>query len=122
MENVILIIHLLLALGLIGVVLMQRSEGGGLGIGGGGGGSFSARSAGTALGKVTWVLAVSFIVTSLTLTVMAAQKSSGSSILDRLGGESAPAADTSAPADINVDSLLPPPSGDADAPLVPTAD
>lgn len=37
MENVVLIIHLILALGLIGVVLLQRSEGGGLGIGGGGG-------------------------------------------------------------------------------------
>ena len=38
MENVVLIIHLLLALGLIAVVLLQRSEGGGLGMGGGGGG------------------------------------------------------------------------------------
>ena len=38
MQNVILVIHLLLAIGLVGVVLLQRSEGGGLGIGGGGGG------------------------------------------------------------------------------------
>ena len=37
MENVVLVIHLLLALALIGTVLLQRSEGGGLGIGGGGG-------------------------------------------------------------------------------------
>ncbi|RZV99780.1 MAG: preprotein translocase subunit SecG, partial [Rhodobacteraceae bacterium] len=37
MENVVLVIHLILALGLIGVVLLQRSEGGGLGLGGGGG-------------------------------------------------------------------------------------
>jgi protein translocase SecG subunit len=53
MENVILIIHLLLALALIGVVLMQRSEGGGLGMGGGGGGggAMSGRSAATALGQ-----------------------------------------------------------------------
>ncbi|MEL6425575.1 MAG: preprotein translocase subunit SecG, partial [Pseudomonadota bacterium] len=36
MENVLLIVHLILALALIGVVLMQRSEGGALGIGGGG--------------------------------------------------------------------------------------
>ena len=57
MENVVLIIHLLLALGLIGVVLMQRSEGGGLGMGGGGGGVMSGRAAATALGKVTWILA-----------------------------------------------------------------
>ena len=57
MENVVLIIHLLLALGLIAVVLMQRSEGGGLGMGGGGGGAMTGRAAATALGKVTWILA-----------------------------------------------------------------
>ncbi|HSG57847.1 MAG TPA: preprotein translocase subunit SecG, partial [Paracoccaceae bacterium] len=94
MENVILIIHLLLALALIGVVLMQRSEGGGLGMGGGGGGVMSGRSAATALAKVTWVLAIAFICTSITLTIIAAQKSAGSSVLDRIGTErSAPAAD-----------------------------
>ena len=75
MENVVLIVHLILALGLIGVVLLQRSEGGGLGLGGGGGGGLvSSRGAATALGKVTWALAIAFICTSLTLTVIAAQK------------------------------------------------
>ena len=49
MENVVLIIHLLLALALIGVVLLQRSEGGGLGMGSGGG-AISQRAAATALG------------------------------------------------------------------------
>ncbi|MDP5333834.1 MAG: preprotein translocase subunit SecG [Paracoccaceae bacterium] len=118
MENVILIIHLLLALALIGVVLMQRSEGGGLGMGGGGGGAMTGRAAATALGKVTWVLAIAFICTSITLTIIAAQKSAGTSVLDRLGGErSAPAADPVAPAG----DLLPPPAGDT-APLVPRAD
>jgi preprotein translocase subunit SecG len=86
MENVVLIIHLLLALALIGVVLMQRSEGGGLGMGGGGGGggAMSGRAAATALGKVTWILAIAFICTSITLTIIAAQKSADSSVLDRL--------------------------------------
>ena len=65
MENVVLIIHLILALGLIAIVLMQRSEGGGLGIGGGGGGAQGGRSAATALGKVTWILAIGFIITSI---------------------------------------------------------
>ena len=75
MENVVLIVHLILALGLIGVVLLQRSEGGGLGLGGGGGGGLvSSRGAATALGKVTWALAIAFIITSLTLTIIAAQK------------------------------------------------
>ena len=72
MENVVLIVHLILALALIGVVLMQRSEGGGLGMGGGGGG-VSRRAAATALGKVTWILAIAFICTSISLTIIAAQ-------------------------------------------------
>ncbi len=62
MENVVLIVHLILALGLIAVVLLQRSEGGGLGMGGGGGGAVSGRSAATAMGKITWVLATLFIM------------------------------------------------------------
>ncbi|MBR9766525.1 MAG: preprotein translocase subunit SecG, partial [Rhodobacteraceae bacterium] len=82
MENVVLIVHLILALALIGVVLLQRSEGGGLGMGGGG--AMTGRAAATALGKVTWVLAGAFIVTSLALTIVAAEKSAGSSVLDRL--------------------------------------
>lgn len=127
MENVILIVHLLLALSLIGVVLMQRSEGGGLGIGGGGGGgAFTARAAGTALGKITWVLAIAFICTSITLTILSARNAAGVSVTDRvtLPGASAPAED-GAEGDINVEGLLPPPTTDGeatDAPLVPRAD
>jgi preprotein translocase subunit SecG len=123
MENVVLIIHLLLALGLIGVVLLQRSDGGGLGaMGGGGGGTVSTRSATTGLGKLTWVLAIAFICTSITLTVIAAQNASGSSIMDRLTrGDSTPAATETDPLD--ADGLLPPPSStDTNAPLVPRAD
>ncbi|MFN7597457.1 MAG: preprotein translocase subunit SecG, partial [Cereibacter sp.] len=64
MENVVLVIHLILALCLVGVVLLQRSEGGGLGMGGGGGGGvMSGRSAATALAKLTWIFAVGFICT-----------------------------------------------------------
>ena len=123
MENVVLIIHLLLALALIGVVLMQRSEGGGLGMGGGGGGggAMSGRAAATALGKVTWILAIAFIITSITLTIIAAQKSAGSSVLDRLGDAPA-AAEETAPAGLGEGSDLLPPSADENAPLVPRAD
>ena len=123
MENVILIIHLLLALGLIGVVLLQRSEGGGLGMGGGGGGgAMSARSAATALTKLTWILAICFIITSITLTVIAAKNASGSSILDRIQDAPAASEEPAALPDLNTDELLPPPSGASDAPLVPRAD
>ncbi|MBD3662368.1 preprotein translocase subunit SecG [Sulfitobacter sp. TSTF-M16] len=120
MENVVLIIHLILALALIAVVLMQRSEGGGLGMGGGGG-AVSGRSAATALGKLTWILGVGFLITSITLTIIVAQQSAGASVLDRLtdapATRSAPASD-----DAPLGDNLLPPTADDNAPLVPAAD
>lgn len=120
MENVVLIIHLLLALGLIGVVLLQRSEGGALGMGGGGG-AVSGRAAATALGKLTWVLAAAFIVTSITLTIIAADKASGTSVIDRLGVPTPAPAATETPSVPAAEDLLPPAAGDT-GPLVPKAD
>ena len=117
MENVVLIIHLLLALGIIGVVLLQRSEGGGLGMGGGGGGAGAARPALSPLGKLTWVFAVAFIATSLTLTILAAQRSATGSILDRMGTGAPAAQEETVPGVPAGDDLLPPPA--EDAPLTP---
>jgi len=117
MENVVLVIHLIVALCLIGIVLMQRSEGGGLGMGGGGGGGvMSGRSAATALGKLTWGFAIAFIATSIALTIFAARNSADTSVIDRLGIEQ-PAPATPAPALPTGSDLLPPVSGDA--PLLP---
>ena len=86
MENVVLTVHLILALLLIGVVLLQRSEGGGLGMGGGGGGGgvMTGRQAANALSRMTWLLAGAFLVTSLTLTIIAARNATGGSVLDQL--------------------------------------
>jgi preprotein translocase subunit SecG len=122
MENVVLTVHLLLALGLIGVVLLQRSEGGGLGLGGGGGGGgiMSGRSAASALSKVTWILAVAFIITSLGLTVLAARNSAGSSVVDRIGIPVTAEENLLAPLG-DSESLLPP-TENSDSPLVPSAD
>lgn len=106
MENVVLIVHLILALCLIGVVLLQRSEGGGLGMGGGGG-AVSSRGAATALGKLTWAFAIAFIATSITLTIFAAQNSADTSVLDRLGIE-APARSQPEPTLPPGGDLLPP--------------
>jgi preprotein translocase subunit SecG len=111
MENVILTIHLILALLLIGVVLLQRSEGGGLGMGSGGG-AISGRAAATALGKVTWVLAIGFIATSITMTILAARDASTASVIDQLGAEQ-PA--VTAPALPKGSDLLPPAASDAPA-------
>ena len=122
MENVILTIHLLLALALIGVVLLQRSEGGGLGLGGGGGGDgiMSGRSAASALSKVTWILAVAFIITSMGLTIIAARNAIGTSVVDRLGIVNG-AEDNLIPPIGDAESLLPPSNAD-ETPLVPSAD
>lgn len=117
MENVVLVIHLILALCLIGAVLLQRSEGGGLGMGGGGGaggGVMSGRSAATAMGRITWLLAIAFIATSITLTVIAAKNSADSSVLDRLGVPT-PAVEETTPALPGASDLLPPTSSDAPA-------
>ena len=112
MENVVLTIHLILALLLIGVVLLQRSEGGGLGMGGGG--AISARGAATALGKITWVLAAAFIVTSITLTMLPAGAGKTGSVADQIGIQAPKPAETPAPA---ASDLLPP--APADAPATP---
>ena len=117
MENVVLVIHLILALALIGVVLLQRSEGGGLGLGGGGGGGglVSSRGAAPALGKVTWALAIAFICTSLALTIFAAQNAADSSVLDRLGSGASEDQPESDPLLPPAGALLPPASSDEDA-------
>jgi preprotein translocase subunit SecG len=112
METVIIVIHLMVVLALVGVVLLQRSEGGGLGIGGGSG-FMTARGAANTLTRATAILAAAFFVTSLALSLIArygerptdildrvpvtqgsernGEGSSGGGILDQLGGD-APAA------------------------------
>jgi preprotein translocase subunit SecG len=117
MENVVLTIHLLLVLSLIGVVLLQRSEGGGLGMGGGGG-AMSGRSAATALGKITWILGIGLFVTSISLTIIAAQNSAGSSVLDRIVDAPVQVAPQE---DLLGDDLLPG-AGDDTTPQTPAAD
>jgi preprotein translocase subunit SecG len=79
MEAVILVVHLFLALAIIGLVLLQRSEGGGLGIGGGSGGGLgnlaTARGVGNILTRATAICAFAFFCTSLALGVLARAKS-----------------------------------------------
>lgn len=83
MQNVLIVIHLLIVLALVGVVLIQRSEGGGLGIGGGSG-FMSARGTANALTRVTAILATIFFITSLGLGLLARYESRPTDILDRL--------------------------------------
>ena len=83
MQTVVIVIHILIVLALVGVVLIQRSEGGGLGIGGGSG-FMSARGAANALTRTTAILAAAFFATSLLLGIMAHHGERPTDILDRI--------------------------------------
>jgi preprotein translocase subunit SecG len=136
METVIIVVHLMIVLALVGVVLLQRSEGGGLGIGGGSG-FMTARGAANALTRATAILAIAFFATSLSLSIIARYGArpidildrvpaeggaGGAGVLDQLGGSSTPPAPPSSAPPSNV-----PPSGDgastppATAPAQPAA-
>ncbi len=128
MQTVLLVVHLIVALLLIGVIMLQKSEGGALGIGGGGGGAgniFSARGVGNALTRTTAILAVCFFLTSMGLTMLALHGSrSGGSLFNTVPatGQQTPAAPAapSAPAD-GGGSVLPQlqPQAPAQAPVEP---
>ena len=88
MSQVLLVIHILIAIALIGVVLLQRSEGGGLGIGGGGGGGggggmsgfLTGRGTANLLTRTTAILAACFMMTSIVLSILASGGERGSLI------------------------------------------
>lgn len=99
MITLILVVHILIAVALVGVVLIQRSEGGGLGIGGGGGGGggfMTGRAGANLLTRTTAVLAALFFMTSIGLAWLSTGTTRPSSILDAgqprtPAGQSAPA-------------------------------
>ena len=84
MENFILITNIVLAVLLVGVILLQKSEGGALGLGVSQENFVSSRSAGSFLTKATAILATLFIVTSLSLTIMSKDEFSSSSVLEKV--------------------------------------
>ena len=84
MENFVLIINIILAILLIGVILLQRSEGGALGLGVSQDNFVSSRSAGSFLTKSTAIIATLFIVTSISLTIMSKDQFSNISVLEKV--------------------------------------
>ena len=84
MENIVLIINVVLAILLIGVILLQKSEGGALGIGVSQDSFVSSRSASSFLTKTTTILATLFIITSSTLTVISREEVSSTSVLEKI--------------------------------------
>jgi preprotein translocase subunit SecG len=80
MQTVIIVIHLMLVLAMVGVVLLQKSEGGGLGIGSTGG-FMSSRGTANVLTRTTAFLAIGFFITSLVLSILAGQGRKPSSVI-----------------------------------------
>ena len=109
METILVVLHVLFATAIVGLVLLQRSEGGGLGMGGGGGGGgmggfMSARGTANLLTRATAIAATLFFISSLTLTILMSQHGTPTSIVDSIPADTEqalPAADE-APAEPSV--------------------
>ena len=84
MENFILVLNITLAIILVVVILLQKSEGGALGIGASQESFISSRSAGNLLTKATAIIATLFILTSIALTIMAKKEIPTSSVLEKV--------------------------------------
>ena len=84
MENIILVLNIILAVLLVAIILLQKSEGGALGIGVSQDSFISSRSAGGFLTKATAVIATLFIITSISLTIMSKEEFSSTSVLEKI--------------------------------------
>ena len=84
MENIIMLFNIILAVLLVGLILLQKSEGGALGLGVSQDSFVSSRSAGGFLTKATAVIATLFIITSISLTIMSKGEFSSSSVLEKI--------------------------------------
>jgi preprotein translocase subunit SecG len=139
MQTVLIVIHLMVVLALVGVVLLQRSEGGGLGMGGGSG-FMTARGAANALTRSTAFLGAAFFATSLALSILAtygdkptdildkvpaAQQGGEGGVLKQLGGKDIPAPASQIPAapaaGAPADPAAKAPAADEPAPTAPAA-
>lgn len=101
MQNVILVIHILACLAMIGLVLVQKSEGGGLGIGGGGANSLmSGRGAAGAIVRTTIIIGGIFFATSLALTSIANRSKGPQSGIERALEETSPGITPQSPEDL----------------------
>ena len=125
MQEVILILHILVAIVMVVLILLQRSEGGALGIGGGGGGVgglMSSRGAANLLTRTTAILAGVFFLTSVVLTVLSKGSTESKSVLDTAAPQAqtqqAPAANGEKP---SLDTSLPKSAPESGAPSTGTA-
>ena len=84
MENIILTLNIFLAILLVAIILLQKSEGGALGLGASQDSFISSRSASSVLTKATAIIATLFIITSISLTIISKDEFSSSSVLEKI--------------------------------------
>ena len=84
MENFVLMLNIILAILLVVIILLQKSEGGALGLGASQDSFISSRSAGSFLTRTTAIIATLFIITSISLTIMSKEKFSSTSVLEKI--------------------------------------
>lgn len=110
MQTLLLVAELIIAIALVGVVLLQRSEGGALGIGGGSsmGGLFSPRGAADTLTRATAILAILFFATCIGLNLLALHGRNETSILDT-AAPAVPVKTTPAPKPLPIGPSVPKP-------------
>ena len=84
MENIILVLNIILAIFLVVIILLQKSEGGALGLGVSQESFITSRSAGSILTKLTAVVATLFIITSISLTIISKEDFPSSSVLEKI--------------------------------------
>ena len=84
MENIIFIVNIILAIILVAIILLQKSEGGALGLGASQDSFISSRSASNFLTKATAIIATLFIITSISLTVISKEEFSNTSVLEKI--------------------------------------
>ena len=84
MENIVLTLNIILAILLVAIILIQKSEGGALGLGASQDSYISSRSAGSFLTKATAIIATLFIITSISLTILSKEEISSSSVLEKV--------------------------------------
>ena len=87
MENIILVLNVILAIILVVIILLQRSEGGALGLGASQDSFITSRSAGSVLTKATAIVATLFIITSISLTIMSKENLPTKSVLESVEEE-----------------------------------
>lgn len=123
METIIVILHVLFALSIVGLVLVQKSEGGGLGMGGGGGGGgmsgfMSARGTANFLTRATAIAAALFFASSLTLTILVSHRTAPASLVNQISNQ-APAAPTASPTQQPASTTSKAPAANSSQPSVP---